>query len=170
MSEKVFSCLYNCKFISYDSMKEYEEFTALHPLKSVACGRQIVMVPLVLYTDDTSGNRSKQWNKFDCWCLKIAGLSTKKNSKLQNIHFICCSNQCSVNDMTQPLVQDLQILQSRGIVAYDALLKEEVLVIAPVICMIGDNPRQSEIMNHAGTNAKMFCRMCMVCTWIILCA
>ena len=64
--------------------------------------------------------------------------------------------------MTQPLVEDLQKLEANGIVAYDAFLKEPVLLIAPVICMIGDNPRQSEIMNHAGTNAKMFCRMCMV--------
>ena len=59
-------------------------------------------------------------------------------------------------------VEDLQKLEANGIVAYDAFLKEPVLLIAPVICMIGDNPRQSEIMNHAGTNAKMFCRMCMV--------
>lgn len=64
--------------------------------------------------------------------------------------------------MTQPLVDDLQKLESRGIVVYDAFLKESVLLVAPVICMIGDNPRQSEIMNHAGTNAKKFCRICMV--------
>jgi hypothetical protein len=144
-------------------LQEYEAFLLPHRLKSVACGKKVVMLPLILYTDDTSGNRSKQWNKFDCWCFKIAGLSTAENSRLHNIHFICCSNKCAVLDMTKPLVDDLIMLESRGVEVHDALLGEEVLVIAPVICMIGDNPRQSEIMNHAGTTANLFCRICMVC-------
>jgi hypothetical protein len=97
-------------------------------------------MPLILYTDDTSGNRSKQWNKFDCWCLKIAGLPNKENAKLHNIHFICCSSKCKVLDMTQPLVDDLQKLEASGIVAYNAFLEEFVLLVAPVICMIGETP------------------------------
>ena len=40
--------------------KEYSMFIALHPLKAVAAGKKVVMIPLILYTDDTSGNRSKQ--------------------------------------------------------------------------------------------------------------
>ena len=46
------------------------------------------MVPLILFTDDTSGNRSKIWNKFDYWSLKLAGLPNKENGKLHNIHLI----------------------------------------------------------------------------------
>jgi len=49
------------------------------------------MIPLLLYTDDTSGNR----NKFDSWCFLLAGLPKAKNSQLHNIHFIGCSNKCS---------------------------------------------------------------------------
>lgn len=120
------------------------------------------MVPLIVYTDDTSGNKSKQWNKFDLWCLKLAGLPSKENGRLHNIHMITCSNKCEVLDMSQPLVDDLLMLESRGITAYDALLGKEVLVVAPLICAICDNPRHAELMNHAGSSAKMFCRMCMV--------
>lgn len=120
------------------------------------------MLPLILYTDDTSGNRSKQWNKFDLWCLKLAGLPTKENAKLHNIHMITCSNKCSALDMTQPLVDDLLKLETSGITVYDVHLGVEVLVVAPVICILCDNPRHAEIMNHAGPSATMFCRMCMV--------
>ena len=51
------------------------------------------MLPLILYTDDTSGNKSKQWNKFDSWCLKLASLPNKENQSLENIHFLCTSNK-----------------------------------------------------------------------------
>lgn len=64
--------------------------------------------------------------------------------------------------MAQPLVDDLKTLEFTGVSAYDAFLGEEVLVIAPVICVICDNPRCAEIMNHSGSSATMFCRVCMV--------
>lgn len=92
------------------------------------------MLPLILYTDDTSGNKSKQWNKFDLWCVKVAGLPTEENSKLHNIHFICCSNKCEALDMSQPIVDDLLNLELCGITAYDSYLGEEVLVTAPLMC------------------------------------
>ena len=60
------------------------------------------------------------------------------------------------------LVQELKSLSSEGVVVYDAHLKQNVLVIAPVLCVICDNPRASELLNHAGSSAKHFCRMCMV--------
>ena len=53
-------------------------------------------------------------------------------------------------------------LETSGVVAFDAALEEEVLLVAPVLCVLSYNPRHSEIMNHAGTSAKMHCRICMV--------
>jgi hypothetical protein len=120
------------------------------------------MLPIIIYTDDTSGNKSKQWNKFDLWCMKFAGLSRKENGKLHNIHMITCSNKCGVMDMAQPLADDLICLESHGITAYDSCLGVEVLVASPLICVICDNPRAAEVMNHSGPSAKMYCRMCMV--------
>jgi len=35
-----------------------------------------------------------------------------------------------------------------------------VLVIAPVLCGICDNPRASELTNHMGWSANRYCRMC----------
>ena len=73
--------------------RKYRTFTAPHHLKACAQGRPVVMLPLLLYSDDTSGNISKRWNKFDSWCIKLAGLSKKENAKLENIHLLCTSNQ-----------------------------------------------------------------------------
>jgi len=55
------------------------------------------MLPLILYTDDTSGNKSKQWNKFDSWCVKIAGIPNDDNMSLENIHHLCSSNKVECN-------------------------------------------------------------------------
>lgn len=55
------------------------------------------MLPLILYTDDTSGNKSKQWNKFNSWCIKIAGLPNDENTGLENIYHLCSSNKVKLN-------------------------------------------------------------------------
>ena len=64
--------------------------------------------------------------------------------------------------MTPPLVEELKLLESDGMQAFDAFLQKTVLVIAPVICIICDNPRASEVTNNLGPGSKMFCRICMV--------
>lgn len=149
-------------FLIIISFQQYSSFVSPSRLKNLANGKPVVLLPLILYTDDLSGNKSKQWKKFDCWCLKLAGLSKKENSKLHNIHFICCSNKTSVVELSEPVVEELKVLEEVGIEAYDAGLQTDVLLVAPVLCVICDNPRQSEIMNHLGSTAKRFCRMCMV--------
>ena len=60
------------------------------------------------------------------------------------------------------MVEELKELECIGMPEFDAHLQVEVLVVAPVLCFIGDNPRASEIMNHLGPGSKMFCRICMV--------
>ena len=133
-----------------------------HRFKANAHGLPVVMVPLVLYSDDTSGNRSKKWNKFDVWAMMLAGLPRAENSQLENIHFICCSNETSSIEMAEPIVKDLSRLETHGIIVYDAHLKRDVLVVAPVLCALCDNPRAAELLNHQGSTTRKFCRMCLV--------
>ena len=124
------------------------------------------MVPLLMYTDDASGNRSKKWNKFDCWCFLLAGMPQHENAKMHNIHFVTCSNQTDALSMMELIIADLKRLEE-GIPAYDAYLKKEVLLVAPVMAFLCDNPRHSELINRAGGCAKKYCRMCMVCCDIV---
>ena len=71
----------------------------------------------------------------------------------------------SVLEMAEGLnVSDLVKLETEGVVMYDAHLRTDVLVMAPVLIIIGDNPRASELLLHMGGTANKYCRMCMVST------
>ena len=120
------------------------------------------MVPLVLFCDDTSGNVSKKWHKFESWYMQLAGPPRLFNARHENIHFICSSDQVTSIGMNKPIVVELLHLESDGVWAYDALHKEEVLVIAPLLYIVCDNPMASQLCNHLGSTALMFCRMCLV--------
>ena len=120
-----------------------------------------MIAPIVIYSDDTSGNRSKKWNKFDCWLMSFAGLPSEETNRLHNIYYITCSNKLSAIDMSPPLVDDLLQLET-GIIVHDVATLQDIFVIAPVMCALCDNVRASELVNHLGSRATMFCRICMV--------
>ena len=141
---------------------EWNCLASCHGFKANAHGLPVVMVPLVLYSDDTSGNCSKKWNKFDVWAMMLAGLARAENSQLENIPFICCLIETSSIEMAEPIVKDLSRLETHGIIVYDAHLKRDVLVVAPVLCALCDNPRAAELLNHQGSTTRKFCRMCLV--------
>ncbi len=92
----------------------------------------------------------------------IAGLPKRENTKLHNIHFVLSSNTVSVLQQAAPMAEELSLVEEKGVEAYDADRKKSVLLVAPVICCICDNPWAAEISNHLGTTANKFCRMCMV--------
>ena len=96
-------------FMEYLFLQEYVDFIQKHPLKNKHGNKPVVIAPIVLYSDDTSGNRSKKWNKFDCWCLSMAGLPIRDARKIENIHFMYCSNQVSAMEIAIPLADDLTL-------------------------------------------------------------
>lgn len=120
-----------------------------------------MIAPLFVYSDETSGNRSKKWNKFELFCVSLACLPKSEVRQFSNIHLVCCSNRSSAMEMTGPIAEDL-ILLEKGMIMYDSVMKMDVYVIAPVISFLCDNVRASELLNHRGSRALMLCRMCMV--------
>ncbi|KAI8827358.1 hypothetical protein BJ741DRAFT_521133, partial [Chytriomyces cf. hyalinus JEL632] len=56
---------------------------------------QVINVPLTLFNDDTRGNVSKKWNKYESWLFTLAGLPFKATQQQGNIHFICTSKRAS---------------------------------------------------------------------------
>ena len=117
-------------------LQELSSYLSPHPLKAKAAGKQVVMVPLILFSDDTSGNKSKKWHKFECWYLSLAGLPRHQNARLDNIHFVSCSDSVSALDLSFPIAKELTKLECEGMVAFDALYQEEVLVVAPLMCIV----------------------------------
>lgn len=121
----------------------------------------VVCLPLILFCDDTSGNRTKKWNCFDVWYLLLGGLSKEENSKLKNIHFLTTSNRVSPLQLANPVIDDLLRLE-QGVVMYDSCLMQDVLIIAHVACLLADNPMASELLSHLGPSARSYCRICTV--------
>ena len=76
--------------------------------------------------------------------------------------FCCCSDVVSAMDMSGEIAIELDKLENEGIEAFDAHLKEMVIVVAPLLCIVADNPQASELLNHLGGSAHRYCRMCMV--------
>eukprot|EP00731_Ephydatia_muelleri_P003255 Em0001g3255a len=70
------------------------------------------------------------------------------------------TNEAPVMEMAVPLVHELQSLEE-GMLMFDALFNNNVIVIAPVICFLCDNPRAAEICNHLGSSTHKFCWICM---------
>ena len=56
--------------------------------------------------------------------------------------------------MAIPIVQYLLVLQN-GTFMYDAHLQQEVMVVAPALAVMGDNPRASEIAGHLTGNPNV---------------
>ena len=65
-------------------------------------------------------------------------------------------------DMAEPIVNELLILE-RGVWMFDSYLKEEALVLAPVMCLLADNPRHSELCNHFTGNPRKYCMVNILC-------
>ena len=130
-------------------------------MKVRSAGLHVVPLPLVIFTDDTSGNKSKKWNKFEWWGFTLGGLPQSECRKPSNIHFISCSNKVPILDMAVPIVEQLNAAED-GFEAYDNFLDQRVYVTAPVLIITVDNVRHSELINHLGSNAKKFCRFCTV--------
>ena len=112
--------MYLCPF-----KKETAAYFSQHPLKVKAAGKRILNIPLIHLNDDTSGNKSKKWHKFD---LSMAGLGCSHNTRRDNIHFVCCSDKVSPIDLGGPIAQELTMLETEGTFVFDALYQEMVLV------------------------------------------
>ena len=76
-----------------------------------------------------------------------------------NIHFICSSNSVTPLEIAEPIARKLATLENEGVEVFDAYSNENALVMAPLLLIICDNPRASELLNHLGSFANMFCRV-----------
>ena len=137
-------------------------YHAPHPTKAKSLGKPVYILPFVLFADDTSGNKSKKWHKFISWYLKFPGLPRKERLKTDNIHFLCCSDNLSALELAKPMAEELFMLETQGLEVYDAQSKQMVLVVAPLICIVADNPMSSELLNHLRGAANKYCRICEV--------
>lgn len=73
-----------------------------------AGGRVIRHIPITLYSDDTSGNVSKKWNKHMSFYFTLTGLPPKLTDQEFNIHFLCTSNIANALELADQVVDELK--------------------------------------------------------------
>ena len=74
----------------------------------------------------------------------------------QRLKLYGCSDTSTAVEMVESLVPELYALAENGIEAYDVMLKQMVIVVCPVMCIIADNPRATELLNHLGGSARQY--------------
>ncbi|KAI9356421.1 hypothetical protein BD770DRAFT_390206 [Pilaira anomala] len=123
--------------------------------------KKVVISPIVIWSDDTSGNKSKQYNVFDSYLMYLAAMPLEKRTRRENAMFLCTSdkNLQAVN-MLGPIVEDLKQLEE-GIEVYSYDHNDYVLLVAPLLMLMADNPRHSQLAMHKGTSSKAPCRKCL---------
>ena len=117
---------------------------------------------IILFTDDTSGNRSKQFNAYESWSMRLASMSFKDRSSIDNIFFLGAvqkKNGASGISLLSTLVEDLMKLE-RGVLMYSTIDQEEVIVVAPLLWIEADSPCHSELCGLLGLTTLYPCRKC----------
>ncbi|CAO3656235.1 unnamed protein product [Mucor hiemalis] len=152
----------------------YRFSTGLHPVQNEVISRSrkfkkliessntplfVKVVPLTLFSGDTSGNRSKKRNCFYSWSMTPAALPLSMRNQKISQHFICASNEMKASEMLKPLVDDLVELK-KGITMYDHEQKEVVLVVSPILFINADNPRHADVSCTMHSAAAYPCRFC----------
>ncbi|KAL0082794.1 hypothetical protein J3Q64DRAFT_1700714 [Phycomyces blakesleeanus] len=126
---------------------------------------KVMIVPLILFTDDTSGNLLKQYNPYESWLMKCAGLAFRDRLSIENIQFIATvpkKNGAKGVSILPVMVCDLKALE-KGVVMFCEKENQYVLVIAPVLWIEADTPCHSELCRLSGSTSLYPYRKCYVC-------
>ncbi|KAH9820344.1 hypothetical protein DFH28DRAFT_884841, partial [Melampsora americana] len=118
-------------------------------------------VPIALYSDNTSGNVSKKWNKHMSFYFTLAGLRPQFTNQEYHIHPLCTSNVATALEQGNQIVDELNEAAANGFRAYDCITDHKVLVIPFILCHMGDSPMHVEISNTTNPSGTLSpCRIC----------
>ncbi|KAI9610598.1 hypothetical protein H4Q26_006744 [Puccinia striiformis f. sp. tritici PST-130] len=135
-----------CQDVMYEKKDEtYSVIRLPNNWREKAQGRIIRHVPITLYADDTSGNKSKQWNKHISFYFTLSGLHPHLTNQEYHMHFLSTSNVATSLELAAPIVDDLNDLATNGYFAYDSSINQEVLIMSVVMAFLADSPMHAEI-------------------------
>ncbi|KAI8459779.1 hypothetical protein BY996DRAFT_6409904 [Phakopsora pachyrhizi] len=135
-----------CRNILHEITSEGTEIIQLpNPWRVKADGKMIRHIPLNFYSDDTSGNVSKQWNKHISIFMSLAGLPPKLSNQEFNTLFVATSNIATALELAAPVCDELNNISLSGFTAFDYSLQEHVLVLPVVLLFMADSPMHAEI-------------------------
>ncbi|KZV70154.1 hypothetical protein PENSPDRAFT_456492 [Peniophora sp. CONT] len=133
-----------------------------HKWRALAGERMVYTVPIISFIDDVSANISKQWNKNHVAYASNALLPREMLDKAFNIYFVSSSPTASPAEIANAVKMSLEESRRNGVVAYDCMYGEEVLLFPYLLCKAGDNPMLAELSSHGGLRCNHPCRTCDV--------
>ncbi|KAI9326373.1 hypothetical protein DFJ73DRAFT_632647, partial [Zopfochytrium polystomum] len=107
-------------------------------------GKRVLMLPLVLSCDDTSGNESLQWNKYESWIMTFAGLPARLRYLLCFTFFILSSKTASGIETAEVIAENFCEMRD-GIDGYDPINNEAVIFTASILQIVADNPMHATL-------------------------
>ncbi|THG97865.1 hypothetical protein EW026_g4222 [Hermanssonia centrifuga] len=133
-----------------------------HAFRSKANGRMVYAVPIMIFMDDVSGNISKQWNKHHVIYMSNANMPREMIEKEFCVRFVSSSPNATPLELMDAMRESIRKASENGIVAWDCMNKEEVILCPYPLLFAGDNPMQAEECSQGGLACNYFCRTCKV--------
>lgn len=149
------------KEIRQSKTNGYISLPLTNPWRVKADGKIVKHIPITLYSDDTSGNVSKKYNKHMSLFFTLSGLPPNISNQEYNIHFLATSNCATALDLLDGAVDQINQLSTEGFTAFDISSGQEIMVMVVVLCHLGDLPMHAEICNTTNpANTLAPCRVC----------
>ncbi|KAL0096974.1 hypothetical protein J3Q64DRAFT_1710413 [Phycomyces blakesleeanus] len=114
---KIVDCtLVGVQFRLWSNTSNIEDFKRIIPGTSDLM--KVVICLLNMYSDNTSGNDSKQYNVYNSYLLYFAAMPLEERNKWENTLFVCTSNHVlNAVEMLPPVVSNLVVLE-KGVKCY----------------------------------------------------
>ena len=83
-------------------------------MNAIGGGKPTETLPLLVFSDETSGNTTKKWNRLETFSMSFAGLLRKEMRKTEHIHFLGTSNIVPSVPLGKSIANDLKGIYNSG--------------------------------------------------------
>ncbi|KAF9013807.1 hypothetical protein BDZ89DRAFT_1166951 [Hymenopellis radicata] len=132
------------------------KFFKPNSLREIAKGRPLFCLRTVPWSDDVSGNVSKQYNAHTNIYATNGNLPHRLLAQEYFIRSCSTSSHASSSEQFVAFTEDLK--ENVWHEAYDCELEEDILFQIIAHFLPADNPQQSETSSHIGVNGSLNCR------------
>jgi hypothetical protein len=111
MNNQLLSTLFkDTLFEKHKHNYQLHQIQLTNPWRTREGGKIIRNMPITLYSDGTSGNVLKQWNKHVSFYFTLSGLPPRFSNQEFNCHFLTTSNRAGVLELSKMIIDELKCI------------------------------------------------------------